>query len=211
MSKEKVRTFPNLADTSIKHQAALSGGNEHLRSWQYNVADHLKDKTEEQIKSFLKETSFPYAVLFENLVNDFNISSGFRNSNSFNARESFYIGNKKFDRRGMLGIHNYSDIKWLSTIDEFLQLKTKYKIVGIDNIAGAKSLDTYEWEPNTMMVFGSEGVGISTAMQDMCEEFVSINQYGSVRSLNVATASGIVMNDFVQKFVKQKQPNKMEN
>jgi len=33
----------------------------------------------------------------------------------------------------------------------------------------------------------------------MCSRIVMIPQYGSVRSLNVGTASGIVMNDFVSK------------
>lgn len=170
--------------------------------WQRNVIDEFKSLSEDEIKEKLQATAFPYAVCFENLCNDFNIASGIRNANCFNAQAVFYIGDKKFDRRGMLGAHNYMDIKWLPTIDDFLQLKTTYKIVGFDNIVGAKPMSSYTWEPNTIIVFGSEGVGLSLGMQAICEEFVFIEQWGSIRSLNVATASGIAMNNIVQQLRK---------
>ena len=36
-------------------------------------------------------------------------------------------------------------------------------------------------------------------MQSYCREIVAIEMYGSVRSLNCGTTSGIVMYDFVKK------------
>lgn len=200
MSKEKIKTQPNLVDTSPAHQAAIASGNDHFRMWERNVIDEFKSLSEDEIKIKLQATAFPYAVCFENLINDFNIASGIRNANAFNAKEVFYIGDKKFDRRGMQGVHNYMNIKWLSTIEEFLTLKATYRIVGFDNIAEAKAISSYTWIPNTLIVFGSEGAGLSSGMKDMCDEFVYIEQFGSVRSLNVATASGIAMNDFVSKY-----------
>jgi tRNA G18 (ribose-2'-O)-methylase SpoU len=198
----RIKTVPDLAATSPAHQAAIQLGDEHFRLWQRNVIDEFKPLSNEEIKARLAETSFPYAVLMENLISDFNIATCIRNANAFNAKEVFYIGDKKFDRRGLTGVHNYLDIRWLATIEEFLQLKTTYKIVGFDNVQGAKPIAEYDWAPNTLVVFGSEGVGISPAMQDMCDELVFIPQFGSVRSLNVGTASGICMNDIVQKFRK---------
>jgi tRNA G18 (ribose-2'-O)-methylase SpoU len=52
------------------------------------------------------------------------------------------------------------------------------------------------------MVFGSEGVGITQEMRELCEEMVYIPQFGSVRSVNCATASGIIMNSFVSQYRK---------
>jgi tRNA G18 (ribose-2'-O)-methylase SpoU len=200
MSRERIKTIPNLADSSPKHQEAIAMGDDHFRLWERNVIDEFKNLSEEEIKRRLQLTAFPYAVCFENLINDFNISSSIRNANAFNAKEVFYIGDKKFDRRGMQGVHNYMSVKWLATIEDFLQLKTTYKIVGFDNVDGAKPMSSYSWEDNTLIVFGSEGVGLSVGMQNMCDEFVYIQQFGSIRSLNVATASGIAMNDFVSKY-----------
>lgn len=200
MSKERISTKPNLAETSPTHMEAKALGDEHFRRWQRNVIDEFKDLSEDDIKKELQSTAFPYAICMENLINDFNISSVFRNANAFNAKEVFYIGDKKFDRRGMQGVHNYMDITWLSTIDDFIKLQDKYTIVGIDNVPGAISLQEYSWKENTLVVFGSESVGLTPAMRSFCKELVYIKQYGSVRSLNVATASGIIMNDIVTKF-----------
>lgn len=198
-----VKTTPDLSASSAEHIAAIKSGNDHFTSWQRNVIDEFKSLSEDEIKVILKEKSFPFAVLFENWLNDFNLSSGIRNANAFNAREVFYLGNKRFDRRGMCGVHNYTDIKFLTSIDEFLLLKDKYTFVGIDNIPGAISIDEYKWNKDTLMIFGSEGVGLTPEMRNMCKDIVYIKQFGSVRSINCATASGIVMHDFVSGMEKQ--------
>jgi tRNA G18 (ribose-2'-O)-methylase SpoU len=200
MSYPKRRTTPDLSATSFIHQQAIAAGNDHFKSWQYNVVDELKPKSQEEIKRHLRATAFPFAVCFENWCGDFNVSSGIRNANAFNAREVFYIGDKKIDKRGCQGVQNYTDIHWLPTIDDFMKLKDRYIIVGADNIAGSVPLDTYKWMPETCIVFGSEGVGLTPQMQSMCQDIVHIQQYGSVRSINCSTASGIFMNDYVSKF-----------
>jgi tRNA G18 (ribose-2'-O)-methylase SpoU len=205
MSKEKIRTVPNLADNSPIHQAALASGDERFYSWQYNVADHLKSKTVEEIRKLLKDTAYPFAVCFENVVSDFNLSSGMRNANAFNASKIFYHGIKKYDRRGAVGIFNYSDIKWLSTIDELIALKEKYVFVGADNIEGAVSVYDYSWKANSLLCFGNETAGLTPGLRDMCQDIVYIPQKGSVRSLNIATASGIIMSDYVRKYEQIKQ------
>lgn len=209
--KEKLRTVPNLASNSPLHQAALAAGDEHYRLWQRNVIDEFKSLTDDEIKSTLRSTAFPFAVCFEHLIGDFNISSAIRNANAFNAREIFYLGDKKWDRRGALGVHNYSPVQWLPTVDDFIALKEKYVVVGIDNVPGSVPLSSYNFAPNTLLVFGEEGVGLTPTMQSHCKDLVYIEQFGSVRSLNVATASGIIMNDFVTKFRKQQSGNFFHN
>lgn len=198
--KQRLKTLPDLSESSPSHLEAISKGNDHFKLWQRNVIDEFKPLSEDQIKAKLKASSFPYAVCFENFIGDFNIATGIRNANAFNAREVFYLGDKKFDKRGMQGVQNYTEIIWLQSIEDFLKLKDKYKIVGFDNIPGSVPISTYNWHPNTLIVFGSEGVGLTPLMQSYCDELVYIEQFGSVRSLNVATAAGIAMNDFVTKF-----------
>lgn len=198
--KQKIKTFPDLSINSLPHQEAIANGDDHYRMWQRNVIDEFKSFSEEEIKLKLSQSAFPYAICCENFINDFNIATTFRNANAFNAKEIFYIGDKKFDRRGMQGVHNYMDITWIPTINDLISLKDKYSFVGVDNIQGAIPLDEYIWLPNSLMIFGSESVGITEEMKKLCMDFVYIPQFGSVRSLNVATASGIIMNDFVTKY-----------
>ena len=201
---KKKTTTPSFIDTSPNLQQAIKQGEERLTSWLYNVEDRFKPMTQEEIKAELKRTAFPFAVLMENFAHDFNISSLIRNCNAMNCREMFYVGDKKYDKRGACGVFNYSDVKWLPTVDDLLALKSKYKFVGFDNgIEGAKPMSEYTWEPETLIIFGSEGVGLSDDIKKLCDEFVYIEQFGSVRSMNVATASGIAMNDIVQQFRKR--------
>jgi len=198
--KEKITTMPNLLSDAPLHQAALLNRNEHLASWTYNVVDHFKHLTTAEIKAKLAETAFPYAILCENVIGDFNLATIIRNANAFNAREIFYVGNKKFDRRGTCGVHNYNDVQWISSIEDLLSLKDKYVFVGVDNIPGAVSISSHNWEKNTLLIFGEEGVGLTPTIQKLCDKMVYIEQYGSVRSLNVGTASGIIMHSIVNKF-----------
>lgn len=199
----KNRTVPNLLDTAPDHQAALTAGNDHYRAWQYNVADQFKGQTVEDIKSTLQATANPFAICFEHWIGDFNMGSGIRNANAFNAREVFYLGDKKWDRRSAVGVYNYTEVTWLSTLDELAKLQDKYTIVGIDNIPGRSvPLSTYQFVPNTLFVFGEEGVGLTPAMQAFCKDIVEIEMYGSVRSLNCGVASGILMHQYVSWYKK---------
>src|ERR1700722_14124240 len=104
MSHKRVKTTPDLAANSPAHLAAIAAGNDHFRSWHLNVQDHFKDKTTEEIRQTLRETASPFSILIENVIGDFNISTVIRNANGFNAREVFYIGERRFDRRGCCGV-----------------------------------------------------------------------------------------------------------
>lgn len=196
----KIKTLPDLSLTSPLHMEALKDKDTNYKSWQFNVIDKYKDLTLEEIKTDLNKTKFPFSICFEHLINDFNVATGIRNANCFNAKEVFYIGNKKMDRRGALGTYKYIDVTWLPTVEDFLKLSDQYTLVGIDNVEGAVPIDTYQYPHNPMFIFGEEGVGLTPAMQSMCKDIVYIPQYGSCRSLNVGTASGIVMHDFVSKY-----------
>lgn len=173
---------------------------EHFRLWERNVADRFKALPEKEIRETLAKESFPFAVCFEHWIGDFNMGSGIRNANAFGAREVFYLGDKKWDRRASVGVYNYTNVTWLPTIDELIKLQERYVIVGIDNVPGSVSIRHYRWAPNTLMVFGEEGVGLTPAMQSFCKDIVEIPMYGSVRSLNCGVASGIVMYDYTEKY-----------
>jgi tRNA G18 (ribose-2'-O)-methylase SpoU len=200
MSKEKVTTMPNLIDSAPAHKAAVAAGDAHFRAWEYNVADHLKSKTVEEIRQYLKDTSNPFAVCAEHVIGDFNLGTLVRNANAFNAKEVFYVGNKKWDKRSAVGVHNYTEVKWLPTLEDLIALQDRYVIVGIDCVPGAVPLFSYPLKENTLFVFGEEGVGLTPGMQAFCKDIVYIPQFGSVRSINVGTASGIVMHEFVSRF-----------
>lgn len=168
-----------------------------------NIIDEYKHLPNEEIKKRLKEKAFPYAIMFEHWTNDFNISGVFRTANVFGAEAIYYVGGKRFDRRGCQGCYNYQEIVHLKSLEALKVLKERYTIIAVDNIEGSKPIESYQYPRNPLFCFGSESDGLSKELLDMADEKIYIPQYGSVRSLNCSVAAGIVLHDFVRKFQKQ--------
>lgn len=164
-----------------------------------NVADRYKGWQEDLIKEDLKKNSFPFACLMESWQGDFNIGTMVRNANAFGASEVFYIGKKRWDRRGSVGTYKYTNVNFLESIEALKKLKEKYVFIGIDNLPGAVPIGPFNWQKNTLFIFGEEGVGLTPEIVELCEAMVEIPMWGSVRSLNAGTSSGIVMYDYVNK------------
>ncbi len=74
-------------------------------------------------------------------------------------------------------------------------------VVSIDNIPSAVAVEDFDWDKNKhyFIIMGQEQIGIPKEVLDISEHCVYIKQYGSVRSLNVGTASGIIMYDYCRK------------
>ena len=176
----------------------------HRWSDSRNVVDRYKTWKHDDIINDLQENSHPFSVMMEHWNGDFNIGTLIRNANVFNAHEVFYCGKKKYDRRGCVGTHHYVNLQHVSDASSTLkELKQRYTFVCLDNVHDAIPIETFVWPENSLMIFGEEGIGISSKMLDMADHVVSITQYGSVRSMNVGTASGIAMYDFVKKHYKK--------
>jgi tRNA G18 (ribose-2'-O)-methylase SpoU len=175
-----------------------------------NIIDHYKYWTHEAIMTDLDTRRNNFSVLCCNLLNDFNIATVVRNSNAFLAKEVLIYGNKRYDRRGTVGTHIYTNFKHVKEIDdlksEISNLYKKHKslrIVGVDNVQNSFSVNDYSWskDDHVLMVFGQEQVGIPEEVLEICHDKIYIKQYGSVRSLNVGTASGVAMYDYCSKTV----------
>ncbi len=168
-------------------------------AWAFNVIDEYKPLSVEEIRQKVKDTSLPFAVCMQNIQGDFNISTVIRNANAFGAREVFYIGKKKFDRRGAMGVYHYTPVIHLSSHEELITLKEKYTFVGVDNIAGSVPVESFVWPKSPLLLLGEEGQGLTPEIVIHCEHLVAITQRGSVRSLNAGCASSVVMYDFATK------------
>lgn len=165
-----------------------------------NVSDNYKGWTEELIRDDLKTKQFPFAVMMSQLSGDFNFGTVIRNANGFGAKEVFYYGKKKFDRRSACGAYHYTGVNFLSNYDEIVKLKESYTLVGLDNVKDSVPIDKFVWPNNSLIVIGEEQNGLTSEILELCSHTVSITMFGSVRSFNAGVASGIAMYDFVNKF-----------
>ena len=177
--------------------------------WTRNVINRYKNWSTESIKRDLQRTANPFAVCMEHWQGDFNISTLIRNANAFNAKKVYYLGKRRFDRRGTVGTHHYVDLVFLGDkYNELVDLKKYYTIVGIENnVPNTYKLNEFNWlslKKPPLMLFGEEGVGLTEEALKITDYCIEIPQFGSVRSLNVGTCSGILMYDYMMNLQNSK-------
>ena len=179
-----------------------------------NVIDSLKDLSVPDIKNYCHSTSIPSSVAMINIEGDFNLSTMVRNANFFGFRSVHYVGKKKWDKRGSVGTHNYTPLFHYKTEEEFIKTisSTGRTIISIENNIPefanmTRNLFDFNFEDTEepIFVFGSENHGLSENMLASSAIILTIPNYGSVRSLNVGTTSGIVMGlyrHYYEKYLK---------
>jgi tRNA G18 (ribose-2'-O)-methylase SpoU len=173
-----------------------------------NVQDKYKFWSQEDIRLDVQRKTFPYSVMMQNIDHDFNFAGVIRCANALGARTVYHLCDKKhYDRRGTVGTHKYTEVISLKTIEEFISIRSQFsRVIAVDcnreEFSGPiNSLyDIREFPDNCLLIFGSECSGITKEVLDICDEMIYIPMYGSVRSFNCATASGIVMNSVAQYF-----------
>jgi len=164
------------------------------------VIDYFKYWKTEAIKAYLDENRNNFSVLVTNQISDFNIGTVIRNCNAFLAQSVLIYGKRQYDRRGAVGTHLYENIHFLKHIEEFA-VPDDAIVVAIENTPDAVAIDTFEWpkDKHVIMIFGQEHEGVPPELLALANHTVYIRQFGSVRSLNVGTASGIAMYDYCMK------------
>lgn len=177
-------------------------GHSSLSNNPRNTIDKYRGWEVDLVREDVQKNTFPYAVLMEQWQGDFNIGTLVRNANAFGAREVYYIGNRKWDRRGSVGTYNYTSVNYLKDYGELETLKQRYRFIGVDCVPGSVPMETHMWEPESLLLFGEEGTGLTENTITLCEKVVHITQYGSVRSINAGAASGVAMYDLLRKLGK---------
>ena len=166
-----------------------------------NVIDFYKYWTSEAIIADLDSKRNEFVVAIERVNGDFNFSVCIRNANAFLARKVYRAGKRQYDKRGTVGAHHYEHVGYDESILNLINKYREegYKIVAIDNVCEAQDIRSYQWDRKSFMLFGEEGRGLSQEAIESAYDIVYIPQLGSVRSLNLGTASGIAMYDYACK------------
>ncbi len=74
-----------------------------------------------------------------------------------------------------------------------LQSKQKPIIIGSEVTEGAKSPEAILWKKNALILFGSESKGLPPDILKICDELTAIPIASDIRSLNVASASAVIL------------------
>jgi tRNA G18 (ribose-2'-O)-methylase SpoU len=169
------------------------------------VVDYMKWMSTIEIKNDLDLRKQNFSILLVNIDYDNNSGNIIRSANAMGAKEVILYGRRSFDRRSSMGTEFYMEFQQITFVEEIDEVLKEYDVVvGLENGVEAKNLIDYKWNKNlkTLICLGQEGNGIPQEILDKCHDLVEIPQVGSVRSLNVGTAAGIVMYDYCAKVGK---------
>lgn len=165
-----------------------------------NVINKYRGQPVEDIVADLDTSRSQLEIAVENLERDFNMGTIVRNANAFNVAKVHIIGRRQWNKRGAMKTDAYLHIEYHSTpADFFAAMKQRNReVIAIDIVEGAQALGTTDLPENAVLVFGTEGPGLSSDMLQGASKVVMIEQFGSTRSVNVGVASGIAMYAWVQ-------------
>jgi len=160
-----------------------------------NVADHYRYWSHDAIVAELATTRHDLHVAIENWAHDFNIGSIVRTANAFNVQAFHIVGRRRWNRRGAMVTDRYQqELHHESAADlSGWAAAQGIPLIGIDNVPGSKPLEAYALPRECVLVFGSEGPGLTAPMQAECHDVLHITQYGSTRSINAGAAAAIAM------------------
>jgi tRNA G18 (ribose-2'-O)-methylase SpoU len=142
----------------------------------------------------------PIYIVLDNLISAHNIGTILRMADAVLAVKVFLCGStitppSKKLRKASRGAENWVEWEYHKNTEELLgSLKQQgIHIVGLE--LSNKSIEYHqaEYHSSTCFVVGSETNGISSQVLNLCEQIIHLPMLGMMNSLNVATATSVVL------------------
>ena len=173
-----------------------------------NVVDAYRYWTVEAIVADLESRRSPLHVAIENIEHDLNIGSIVRTANAFNVAGVHVVGRRRWNRRGAMVTDAYLSITHHTGPADLVAWArgAGLPILAIDVVPGAIPIDEFPIPRGCVLLFGQEGPGLSAEALDGADVVLSIPQYGSTRSINVAAAAAIAMHTWARTHLDRAAP-----
>jgi tRNA G18 (ribose-2'-O)-methylase SpoU len=173
-----------------------------------NVVDAYRYWTVDAIVADLDTRRSPMHVAIENIEHDLNIGSIVRTANAFNVAGVHVVGRRRWNRRGAMVTDAYLSITHHPDPEDLVAWSREagLPILAIDVVPGAIALDDYAMPRGCVLLFGQEGPGLSPQALAGADAVLSIPQYGSTRSINVAAAAAIAMHTWARTHLDRGAP-----
>ena len=147
------------------------------------------------------------AVLLDNVRSMYNVGAFFRAADGVGLEKLYLCGitahpPKKMISKTALGAEE--TVAWEHDWDAIAAVErlrhSGFQIAAIET--GLHSTDLFQWEPRfpVCVLFGHEVDGLRPELLQMADAHIHIPMLGQKRSLNVATAGGIVLYELLRKY-----------
>jgi len=160
--------------------------------------EHLEEIKLKDYLEFNEKKKNVTFVALEEVTDPRNIGSIIRNAASFNidgliVKERTFPSESKLLYKSASGCIEHINIFEVSNINTTLKyLKTKnFWICGFDK-NGDKDFTKYDWNENTVLLFGSEGYGLKHQTLKNSDFLLKININKKIDSLNISNSTAVV-------------------
>jgi tRNA G18 (ribose-2'-O)-methylase SpoU len=148
------------------------------------------------------------SLLLDNVRSAHNVGSIFRTSDAFLINHLYLCGlsptppHPEMEKTALGATHTVEWTHFPRTELALSALKEK-TIIGIEITERAVSLDQFQWpDGEIVLALGHEVNGLSSNTIHSCDHIVSIPQFGTKHSLNVAVSCAMVIWDY---YIKKKK------
>jgi len=158
------------------------------------------------------EKHLPVAVLLDNVRSMYNVGAFFRAADGvgleklclcgITAHPGLGLRSKKAISKTALGAEE--TVAWEHNWDAVHMAKelrrSGFQLAAIET--SPEAVDLFEWQPrfSVCVMFGHEVVGLGPELLAMADAHVRIPMLGQKKSLNVATAGGVVLYELLRKW-----------
>ncbi|MDT7637165.1 MAG: hypothetical protein QOC83_1453 [Pseudonocardiales bacterium] len=165
-----------------------------------NVVDAYRYWRRPAIVADIDTRRHPLHVAIENFGHDHNIGTVVRTANAFAAAAVHIVGRARWNRRGAMVTDRYQHLHHHPTVADLLVFAAEQglTVVAVDNSPGSVRLERASLPRECLLLFGSEGPGVSAEGRAGAALTVSIAQFGSTRSINAGVAAGVAMHAWIR-------------
>ena len=157
--------------------------------------EHLDQKS---LKQFINSKQSINLVCLDEVTDARNIGSILRSAASFNmdgiiVKDRHFPSESKLMYKSASGAVEHLNIFPVSNINSTLKFlrEKNFWVYGFDS-SGKKNFTEVEWKGNNILLFGSEGYGISKHTLNYTDYLVKININEKIESLNISNSCAIV-------------------
>ncbi|MGA1869261.1 MAG: RNA methyltransferase [bacterium] len=170
----------------------------------YEFLEHNFDNAARALKS----SPWPIYIILDNLRSPFNIGSIFRTADAVRVSQILLCGfsvcppHRKLERASMGATHYVSWKYFDKTEDAIAYVKQKHiPVIGLETISHAPYYFNFRYPTRAALIIGNEELGIAGTILDQCDYYIQIPRYGYKNSINVSSATSIVLYEMVRQYL----------
>jgi tRNA G18 (ribose-2'-O)-methylase SpoU len=167
----------------------------------------MEELNRKSVDEFKLSEKIPIVVVLENVRSAYNVGSVFRTSDAFLLRSIYICGYTahpphKQIKKTALGAEETVAWKYFKKTSEAIGelRKENYSIYSVEQAMNSHPLQQLKFgqDEKLAVIFGNEVTGVEQSTIELTDGCIEIPQLGMKHSLNIATAVGVVLWEFVR-------------